>query len=113
MTRKLPREAKKRTPAQTLLGIHLEELGFGPVIFEFPFAQGRRFRADVAIPSESLLFECDGHFQGKHGTGWGAGHEKINLAQTLGFKCYQFSNRDILSGKARSWIKEYLLTKTK
>lgn len=110
MTRRKSQSGYEKQKAQLLLATHLKELGLCPVVFEFHFAEGRRFRADLAVPSESLLFECDGHFQGKHGQGWGAGHEKINLAQALGFRCFQFSNRDILTGKALEWLKTHLIT---
>src|SRR5271165_1733106 len=102
--------AKEHGTAKLLLKIHLEEMHVGKVVQEFPFAKGRRFRADLAIPEHGLLFECDGHFQGKHGVGYGEGHEKINLAQALGFRCFQFSNRDVLSGKAKAWLAEYLFS---
>ena len=97
----------KQTVAQRLLSIHLLELGV-ETVEEWPFAEGRRFRFDLYSAEHRCAFECDGQFMGKHGVGYGEGHEKINLAQALGFRVFQFSNRSVLNGEAKKWLKENL-----
>src|SRR5271165_6334862 len=101
--------AKEHGTAKLLLATHLAELGV-VTVKEWPFAEGRRYRFDLFSAEHRMGFECDGHFKGKHGVGYGEGHEKINLAQALGFRCFQFSNRDVLSGKAKAWLAEYLFS---
>jgi hypothetical protein len=98
------------TEAQTLLCIHLAELGFvgRP---EYQFCLGRKFRFDVAVAERGWAFECDGHFQGKHGVGWGQGHEKMNLAQAMGWKVFCFHNKDVLTGKAKAFIEKELMSR--
>lgn len=124
MTRKLLREAKKKrikfavvgangkqvwaTEEQVLLWGHLKELLGIECLYEFKFCEDRRFSFDLYAAEFRVGFECDGHFQGKHGTGWGTGHEKINLAQAMGFRCFQFSNREVSTGKAKEWLENNL-----
>lgn len=96
------------TEAQTLLMIHLDELGFVTVP-EFRFTPARKFCFDVAVVEHKLAFECNGHFNGKHGAGWSMGAEKLNLAQAMGWKVFVFHNKDVLTGKAKAWIEEHLL----
>jgi hypothetical protein len=97
------------TEAQTLLMVHLRELGLKP-FSEVVVTQSRRFRFDVAVLAPHFWgFECNGHFKGKHGAGWSNDAEKINLAQAKGWKVFVFANKDVLSGKAKAWIQEHLL----
>lgn len=96
-----------RTEAQILLAIHLEELGIKTVP-EYRFDPERQFRFDLADLEHRIGFECNGHWQGKHGAGWSEGAEKINLAQMQGWKVLVFHNRDVLTGRAKAFIKEHL-----
>ena len=101
---------RKLTEAQILLGEHLRELVPHLTIeFEHIVSSDRKWRFDVAIPFYRWGFECNGHWQGHHGAGWSEGTEKLNHAQALGWRVFQFHNRDVLSGKAKSWIKKHLL----
>ena len=98
----------RQTPAQILLAMHLKELGFETVP-EYQFCHERRWRFDLACLGERIGFECNGHWQGRHGTGWSEGFEKLNLAQAQGWRVFVFHNRQVETGKAKEWIKEHLL----
>jgi hypothetical protein len=95
------------TESQTLLLIHMKELGL-EVVPEYRFCEGRRWSFDAACLEHRVAFECNGHFQGKHGAGWSNDAEKLNTAQALGWRVFVFHNRDVLSGKAKEWVKENL-----
>ena len=94
--------------AQMLLQVHLAELRIETVP-EFPFCHGRKFRFDLAAVDHPWAFEVNGHFQGKHGSGWSNDAEKMNLAQAMGWKVFVFHNNDVLTGKAKAFIQEHLL----
>ncbi len=95
------------TQAQLLLKKHLAELGIETVA-EWRFHDGRKWRADLACPRLALLFEVDGHYQGKHGAGWGNDNEKSNTAQMLGYRILRFTNREVLKGEAREFVKRWI-----
>ena len=95
------------TEAQELLRIHLKELGVETVP-EYRFHPERRWRFDLASLEHRIGFECNGHFAGKHGTGWSEESEKLNTAQMMGWRVLSFHNRDVLKGKAKAWLKEHL-----
>lgn len=106
----------KRTEAQILLGIHLKEMALGPVEYEFCFNPCRKWRADVAIPSRHLLFECDGgSFKGGHkrGLALGADYERQNWAQMAGYRILRFTNEQVLNGTAKAFVREWLCGDTK
>ena len=102
----------KQTDAQILLGIHLRELGIQTVP-ELRFCKDREWAFDLAcLPRTGLrlAFECNG---GK----WSGGHrrgkaiedenDKINTAQMLGWRVLQFTNEQILDGRARAFLAEW------
>jgi very-short-patch-repair endonuclease len=95
------------TEAQILLQVHLRELGI-ETIPEYTFAPSRKFRFDLYSEKFRMGFECDGHFRGKHGAGWGNDYEKDRLAQMLGYRVMRFTNREVLSGKAKEFLAEWL-----
>jgi len=99
------------TEAQILLAEHLAELLQRPleIRFEWPVCSDRRWRFDVVDTFHRWGFECNGHFQGKHGKGWSSDAEKRNFAQALGWKVFEFTNREVLTGKAKLFIEEHLL----
>ena len=100
----------KRTPAQTLLGIHLQELGFAGIEYEYRANPDRRWRWDLAVPGDRLLFECDGVFRGGHAR-WGDladEYEKANWALLNGWRCLRFLNTTILKGEAKQFLAEWL-----
>ena len=111
----------KHTDAQTLLVIHLRELikeqdwrglsGDDSVLTEYQFINGRKFRFDVAIPDLMTGFECDGGMYSgghRHGKAIERDHEKVNLAQFLGWKCFRFTNEQVLKGQAKEWLRKHL-----
>lgn len=98
---------RQQTEAQILLKIHLAELGIETVP-EYRFDPERNFRFDLAALKEKIGIECNGHWQGKHGSGWSEGFEKLNLAQAQGWKVFVFHNRDALTGKAKEFMRNFL-----
>ena len=107
MSRKCSKCSKGLTEAQILLAQHLRELGLRPE-FEVQFMESRSFRFDVACRAERLGFECNGHFKGIHGKSFSGDAEKMNLAQMQGWRVLVFHNREVLTGKAKAFIKEHL-----
>jgi len=99
----------KQTAAQLLLGVHLRELGIETVP-EYAFALGRKFRFDLANRELRLAFECNGHFAGRHGSGWSNDAEKMNLAQMLGWRVLVFTNQQVLRGKAKAFVEEWFVS---
>lgn len=100
---------KVQTEAQILLGIHLAELKlFASAGYQFC---ERRWRFDWANRDLRLAFECNG---GK----WSGGHkrgdaiedenDKINTAQMMGWRVFQFTNQQILDGRAKAFLQEWL-----
>ena len=111
------RPAKRKEPsAEDLLEVHLRELG---VKFQrqFKFCDTRRWKADFLISRWTtmlhgcdILLECDGFDRrGRHGAGWGKDYERDRTAAKLGYFTLRFSTTEVLTGKAREWIKENLL----
>lgn len=99
---------RRLTDAQRLLAEHLKELGIETTP-EYRFCD-RLWRFDLASEAHHVAFECNGHFQGKHGAGWSNDAEKLNTAQMLGWRVLVFTNRDVLSGKAKQWIAKWVAT---
>jgi len=96
------------TEAQILLAVHLAELGIKTVP-EYRFDIERQFRFDLADVKNMVAFECNGHWQGRHGSAWSEGFEKLNLAQAQGWIVFVFHNRDVLTGKAKEFCKKHLV----
>lgn len=102
--------SKKQTDAQVLLTIHLRELGI-VVCPEWRFSKLYRWRFDLADFERKLAFECNG---GK----WSGGHrrgaaiesenDKLNTATLMGWRVLQFTNEQILDGRAKAWLAEHL-----
>jgi very-short-patch-repair endonuclease len=106
------REAMKRrqTKSQILLALHLKELGVKTVP-EHLFHLGRGFRFDLADLDAHIGYECDGgQFSGGHmrGRALEKQYEKDRLAQLGGWRVFRFTNRQILCGEAKAWLKEWL-----
>jgi len=102
----------KLTVAQTLLLKHLRELGaVNDYRLEYQFAHDRLFRFDIADVTLRIGYECDGgQFRGGHmrGIALERQYEKDRLAQMLGWRVMRFTNREILTGKAKEWMRKYL-----
>ena len=100
----------KQTEAQVLLAIHLSELGIQTVA-EYRFDPERQWRFDLCDLEQRLAFEVDGGmFRGGHRRGEALedDYEKQNCAILQGWRILRFTNRDVLSGKAKEFIAKYL-----
>jgi len=103
--------AKESVVAKKLLCIHLKELGFQHIETEYRFYADRNWRADIAILDSRILIECDGGM-------WTGGHkrgkaleddyDKQNVAQMLGWRILRFSNSEVLNGKAKEFIGQWM-----
>lgn len=99
--------------AHELFAIHMKELGLRYAA-EQEVIPGRKFRWDFVIwhpLRERAWFgvEIDGYFKGRHGAGWGSDNEKMRLATVNGWKFLRFSTKEVKSGSAKQFIKDYLL----
>ena len=100
----------KLTVAQILLGKHLKELGLEPE-FEWRICDCHKWRFDVVCLDQRIGIEANG---GK----WSGGHrrgkaiedenDKLNTATLGGWRVLQFTNEQILSGRAKEFLKEHL-----
>jgi hypothetical protein len=104
-----------KSEAHILLEIQLKELGleFRP---EFKFHPRRKWRFDYLLRPKwkgSQAIEIEGAIwtQGRHtrGQGYLGDLEKYREAAAMGYKVYRFSTQEVLSGKAREFIKEHCL----
>jgi hypothetical protein len=105
--------AVKLTPAQILLGKHMKELGIKSVeiIPEYRFWDERRWRLDIAVPHLRLGCEVSGgNWTGGHSRGKAQEKEydKLNYAQMRGWRIMQWTNRQVLSGEAKEFLKIWL-----
>ena len=104
---------KKLTIAQSLLLKHLRELGaWHDYRLEYRFCEGRLFRFDIADVTLRIGYECDGgQFRGGHMRGMALErqYEKDRLAQMLGWRVMRFTNRQILTGAAKEWMREWVV----
>jgi very-short-patch-repair endonuclease len=104
----------KREPvAQTLLGIHLDELGL-KYETEFRFDPDRKWAADFFIPKENILVEIEGgvYSKGRHTRGKGFEDDciKYNTAQLkYGYTVIRFSTGMVLSGAAKEFLAQHLI----
>jgi very-short-patch-repair endonuclease len=103
------RSKPKLTPAQELLRIHLNELGQG-CDYEVRFCD-RKWRFDIALPLHRLAIEISGgNWTGGHRRGQAQEneYEKLNLAQMMGWRVLQFTNRQVLTGQAKEFLRTWL-----
>lgn len=92
---------------ETLLGIHLDELGLAYVT-QAPVCEGRKWKWDILLVESKIAIEIDGFFKGRHGAGWGADNEKQNVGTLLGYRVLRFSTQDVKNGKAKEFLEEWL-----
>ena len=85
--------------AQRLLLGHLRAIGlWHDYRVEYPFAEGRRFRFDIADMTSRIGYECDGgQWSGGHmrGKALESQYEKDRLAQILGWKVFRVWEHDL------------------
>lgn len=100
----------EKAQANTLLEIHMTELRIKWQA-EYKFHPTRKWRADYLL-GKSVLVEIEGgaYTQGRHtrGAGFEADCMKYNAAISLGYRLYRFTTQQVLSGKAREFLKENL-----
>ena len=86
--------------------------GIETPIAEFRFAPPRRFRFDYYWADKKVAVEINGGIwsQGRHTRGFGylSDMEKLNLAQRMGIRVFQFTPQQLLSGEAQAFMKEVL-----
>ena len=96
---------------EDLLAIHLRELG-AQFERQFHYIPGRKFAADFAIPSASLLIEVQGGiYSGQaHGsvTGIKKDNERLNLATLNGWSLLRFAPDEVSDGTAQRMIARVL-----
>jgi very-short-patch-repair endonuclease len=96
------------TASQALLQVHLREIGIETVP-EFRFCLERRYRFDLYCERLRMGFEVNGTFQGLHGARFGGSDmEKLNLAQMLGYRVMQFTNKQVETGRAQAWMNKWI-----
>ena len=119
----MKKSRKKLSNAQILLTIHLRELGVDDVRTEYVIDHTRKWKADLALPTQAILIECDGGVHGtydrvgrfvkeRRGHKFGAALEddylKQNTAQLLGWRLLRFSNHQVLTGEAKNFMQRFL-----
>ena len=98
------------TVAQRLLKIHLDELGI-TTEFEYKFCD-RDWRFDLVDHENHTAFEISGgNWSGGHRRGKKQEDEydKINTAQLLGWRVMQFTNAQVLDGRAKAFLQSNLI----
>lgn len=97
-------------PAEDLLAMHLTECNLS---FErqFRYAEGRKLRADFALPAYRLLIEVTGGIWGRkaHGSIKGvlADIDRLNEATRNDWRMFRFTPDMVESGQAIEMIADY------
>jgi very-short-patch-repair endonuclease len=100
-----------KNEAHILLAKHLRELG---LIFatEVRFHPERRWRWDFTLPAHRIALEIEGAtwVAGRHtrGKGYQADCDKANHGTMLGWRLLRFTTQDVLRGRAKAFLREYL-----
>lgn len=78
------------------------------VVFSSIMPTTRKFRADYYLPNDKVIIEINGgeYMQGRHTRGKGYNEDliKSNLAQTNGFRYYQFTYSHLQNLAYRDFI---------
>ncbi len=94
------------------LALQLKLTGHADVVTELRFADGRRFRFDVALPAHQLAVEIDGGCfnGGRHVSAAGirSEHEKSYLAALYGWRVIHVLPEDVRSGVALARIEKVI-----
>ena len=97
--------------AEELLGIHLTELGL-PFERQYPYAKGRRLRADFALLDSWLLIEITGgvYHGGAHGSVEGVLRDidRLNAATLNLWRVLRFTPDQVKDGTAIATISRTL-----
>jgi hypothetical protein len=109
MTKRKQQDEYVLTDEQILLRIHLRELGID-TIYEHTFHPDRAWRFDLCNLDARIAFEISG---GKRSGGHRRGnaqddeYDKLNTAQMMGWRVFQFTNEQVNTGKAKEFIKSW------
>jgi very-short-patch-repair endonuclease len=104
------RRQKKLTQAQELLRTHLSELGLRTEA-EYQWDDERKWRADLACLEHHILFEVDGgkwHGGHRRGKALEDDYERQNSAILDGWRLLRFTNEQVMDGRAKKWLEEWL-----
>jgi hypothetical protein len=107
-------EIVNKSEANLVLETHLAELGLS-FNTEMCFSAVRRWRFDYVLSGCGFptAIEIEGAVwtQGRHtrGSGYERDLEKYNTAATLGWRVLRFSTGQVLTGKAKEFLKEWLV----
>jgi hypothetical protein len=97
-----------KSEAHILLEKHLKELKLD-FISEFQFHPNRKWRFDLLLKDGKTAIEIEGGIwsEGRHnrGQGYQEDLDKYNEAAKMGFRVYRFSTEDVLTGKAKEFLK--------
>ena len=95
--------------------LHLAELGLG-FECEYRFHNKRLWRFDYRIEAPEdgcIAVEIEGGIwnRGRHtrGKGFQADLDKYNAAASEGWRVFRFSTEDVMTGRAKQFLKENLL----
>ena len=111
----------EKNQAHILFREHMKELDL-TLLAEYKFHPERKWRFDFivgrpvkAAPPNVLFrtaFEIEGGIwsNGRHtrGRGYQEDLQKYNSATALGWRVFRFSTEDVLSGKAKAFVREWL-----
>jgi len=114
--RSVPAHLRAQVPAvddyPAILAAQMCIAGLPEPARELKFCPWRKFRFDLAYSDLLWAFEINGAIwqQGRHSRGSGLikEYEKLNLAQSLGWRVYQFSTDQVTSGYALAFIEKEL-----
>jgi very-short-patch-repair endonuclease len=98
--------SKKINIGETLMAIHLRELGLD-FQTQVKFHATRKWRWDFVV-EDNIAIEIDGYHDGRHGAGYGADNEKQNFGTMAGYRVLRFSTQDVSTGRAKAWLAENL-----
>jgi hypothetical protein len=104
--------------ANLVLETHLKELGLG-FVTEYRICDWRKWRADYALyvlayMERRVLIEIEGgtwtrNSRHTRGSGYEKDLEKYNTCAAMGYKLFRFSTGQVLTGKAKEFLKEWLV----
>lgn len=98
--------------AEELLYQMILTAGLPQPVREFAFASPRRWRFDLAFPSQMVAFEIEGGtwILGRHtsGVGFRRDCDKYNMATLLGWRVYRVTTDMVLDGSALELVRKAL-----
>ncbi len=112
VTKKQLKKLQNESVLENTLAAQMRDIGLPKPERDQEFYPGRKWRFDFCWPSLRIAVECHG------GTHTGKGHvsnagfridrEKINHAQTQGWKVYEFTSEMIMEGVAVNFLEMYI-----